>query len=273
MRLGRVLTAVAVTATAVSAGTMPAWAAAPANDTFAGATVIGSLPFTETLDTTEATTDADDAEASADCQSPAGTPPTTEASVWYSLTLASDEGVQVDTFGSDYEAGVIVVTGSPGSFSFVACGFGEGVSFAAAAGTTYHLLAFDSTPGGGNGGTLNISVALSPTVQVTVDPVGHVDLRTGVATVSGTFTCSNGEDVVIEGRLRQNVGRVFAIQGEFSEVHTGMCDGSAHAWSAEVIPESGRFAAGKAIARVVAFVCTPVTCAVESVEQTIRLRP
>ena len=40
----------------------PVLAAAPTNDTYTGRTVIGSLPFTDTVDTTEATTDADDAE-------------------------------------------------------------------------------------------------------------------------------------------------------------------------------------------------------------------
>ena len=40
----------------------PALAAPPANDTFPSATVIGSIPFVATVDTTEATTDAADSE-------------------------------------------------------------------------------------------------------------------------------------------------------------------------------------------------------------------
>ena len=56
---------------------VPVLAAAPSNDTFGGATVIGSLPFTDTLDTTEATTDATDQEANADCGAPAMDAPST----------------------------------------------------------------------------------------------------------------------------------------------------------------------------------------------------
>jgi len=93
--------------------TTPALAApAPPNDTYAGRTVIGSLPFTQTLDTTKASIDATDTEANANCGAPA-----TEASVWYALTASSDGAVIVDVSASTYSAGVIVVTGSPGSFS------------------------------------------------------------------------------------------------------------------------------------------------------------
>jgi hypothetical protein len=93
----------------------PAAAAPPANDTFAGAVTISTLPFSDTVDTTEATTDADDANANANCGAPA-----TDASVWYAFTPASATGVSVDVSASDYNAGVIVVTGSPGSFGLVA---------------------------------------------------------------------------------------------------------------------------------------------------------
>src|SRR5215471_13636780 len=58
----------------------PALAAAPSNDTFAGAQVIGSLPFSTTEDTTQATTDADDTAANQFCGAPA-----TDASVWYAF--------------------------------------------------------------------------------------------------------------------------------------------------------------------------------------------
>ena len=47
-----------------------AWAQAPPNDTFEQATVISSLPFSQTLDTTQATTDSTDAEALAACGGP-----------------------------------------------------------------------------------------------------------------------------------------------------------------------------------------------------------
>src|SRR5438128_582141 len=84
---------------AIIVQTLPAMAAPPSNDTITGATAITSLPFEETLDTTEATTDADDAALNANCGAPA-----TDASVWYSLAVATDTGVAVDVSGSNYSA-------------------------------------------------------------------------------------------------------------------------------------------------------------------------
>ena len=42
-------------------------AAAPGNDAYASRTVIGSIPFSQTLDTSAATTDANDVEINAQC--------------------------------------------------------------------------------------------------------------------------------------------------------------------------------------------------------------
>jgi hypothetical protein len=69
-------------------------AAAPSNDVFGGATA-ATIGFSETLDTTEATTDSDDAQLNASCGAPA-----TDASVWYSFD-GTDTGVIVDVSQSD----------------------------------------------------------------------------------------------------------------------------------------------------------------------------
>jgi hypothetical protein len=55
-------------------------AASPGNDSYAGRTLIDSVPFAQSVDTTEATSDVDDAEAIAGCGAP-----TIEASVWYEI--------------------------------------------------------------------------------------------------------------------------------------------------------------------------------------------
>ncbi|HEY3210562.1 MAG TPA: hypothetical protein VGL18_12365 [Actinomycetota bacterium] len=253
---------------AVMVAASPALAVPPSNDTFVGAKVI-TIPFSETLDTTEATTDADDAEANADCGAPA-----TEASVWYSLTASSDGGVIVDVSGSNYSAGVIVVTGSPGSFSLQTCGPGS-VVFETSAGTTYSILAFDDTPGGGNGGLLNISVSEAPPppeVSITIDPLGRFDPHTGTATVSGTYTCSGDADFVeIDGTLRQSVGR-FVVSGSFFVGEGLTCTGGPFPWSATVFPDNGKFAGGKATASVFIFACGQFLCGEDSEEAMIRLR-
>ena len=67
MKLKLILTMAIVGATLTLPGVSSAWAQAPPNDTFEQATVISSIPFSQTLDTSEATTDSTDAEAGATC--------------------------------------------------------------------------------------------------------------------------------------------------------------------------------------------------------------
>jgi Family of unknown function (DUF6299) len=263
---GRFLGAVAAAVVTALLLVAPAAAAAPANDTFAGAVTISALPFTDIVDTTEATTDADDANANADCGAPA-----TEASVWYAFTSASDTEVSVDVSASDYSAGVIVVTGSPGNFQLVNCGPGS-IAFSAEAGVTYYLLAFDDTPGPPNGGTLQINVSelLPPEAAVTVNPTGSVNPRTGVVTVSGTFTCANADFAFLDLSVTQSVGR-FTISG-FAAPDAEPCDGQPHPWSADVTGSNGRFAGGKASVDAFMFACNALTCASDEAIQTVRLR-
>jgi hypothetical protein len=245
----------------------PAAAAPPANDTFAGAVTISALPFTATLDTTEATTDSDDANANANCGAPA-----TEASVWYAFTPATAVTAAVDVSASSYSAGVIVVTGSPGSFSLVTCGPGI-VTFSATPGVTYYLLAFDFTPGAPNGGTLQISVTETqpPEAAVTVDPTALVNTQTGVITASGTFTCSNADFAFVDVTVSQRVGR-FTITG-FGEVVADPCDGESHAWQLDVTGSNGKFAGGKASVDAFMFACGFLECAFDETVQSVRLRP
>jgi hypothetical protein len=245
----------------------PALAAVPSNDTYAGRTVIGSLPFSETLDTTEATTDADDAEANAACFAPA-----TDASVWYEYTATADGFLDVQVFLSDYSAGVLVVTGSPGSFLLETCGPG-GVQFYAVSGQTYSIAAIDSQEdGAGNGGNLTISVSElppGPTMDVTIDPVGRFDQRTGSATVSGTATCpADALQGFIVVQLRQPVGRFVVTGSGFTEV---TCDDSPQTWTVEVTAFDGLFKGGRATVLAEWSVCSGM-CNLGVVESQISLR-
>ncbi|HEV8424339.1 MAG TPA: hypothetical protein VGS14_04010 [Actinomycetes bacterium] len=268
MRLTRSITVLLAAVVLMALQALPAIAAPPSNDTIGGATVV-SLGFSQTLDTTEATTDADDAQLNATCGAPA-----TDASVWYSFTATADGGVVVDVSQSDYSAGVLVGVGTPGSLQTVACGPGT-VGFGAAAGTTYYILAIDDQQdGGGNGGTLRISFNEAPpppTVDITVDPVGRVDQQTGVAYLTGTYTCSSADFIDVFGEARQAVGR-FVIAGSFGFFDEGTCDGTVHTWSATVFPNNGKFAGGKAMTVTFAFSCGAFECATDYVEQTVRLR-
>ena len=123
----------AVLALVLSVLGVSALAAPPANDAFANATQ-ALIGFSEVLDTTEATTDSDDAQLNESCGAPA-----TDASVWYVLQ-GTDQGIVVDVSQSNYSAGVLVGVGTQGNLQTVACGPGT-VGFFATAGTTYYVLA------------------------------------------------------------------------------------------------------------------------------------
>lgn len=245
----------------------PALAAAPSNDTFAGA-IPATIGFNEVRDTTAATTDADDAQLNATCGAPA-----TDASVWYAFT-ASDANVVVDVSKSTYSAGVLVGVGSEGNLQTVACGPGA-VAFFAAAGTTYYVLAIDDqTDGAGNGGLLSISFNPTPpppTVNITVNRYGQVNTRTGIARVSGTYTCTNGDFFQVNGEARQSVGR-FVVDGFFNFFDSGTCDGAPRTWVADVFPQNGKFAGGKTLTLTFAIACGPFECAQGFVQQTVQLQ-
>src|SRR5215216_1849447 len=93
------------------AGVLPVSAAPPSNDDFASATVVTEpLPFTDTVNTSEATTSSDDPECF-------GNGPT----VWYTFTPTQNMYIQVDTFGSDYDTTLSAYTGSPGNLTQLRC--------------------------------------------------------------------------------------------------------------------------------------------------------
>jgi Ca2+-binding RTX toxin-like protein len=131
-----------------------ALAAPPDNDEFDGSVIIDALPFEATQDTSEATTSEADLEAASLCVGP----PETDAAVWYSFTPTADTNLSVSTEGTDYSAGILVLTGGPGAWELDDCAPGE-IQFFALAGVTHHLLIIDDQgDGGGNGGTLQLSV-------------------------------------------------------------------------------------------------------------------
>lgn len=267
MRSARALTTAMVIAVVLIQAT-GAWAAPPSNDTIGGAIAITTIPYSNTQDTTEATTDADDTALNENCGAPA-----TDASVWYTLEGTGGD-ILVDVSASDYSAGVLVGAGSPGSLEIVACGPGA-TAFFAESGVTYFIMAIDDQfDGGGNGGHLSISVDVPPPppeITLTVDPTGRVDPKTGVATISGTATCV-GEQVdfgEISGDLSQRAGRV-TIRGFFFTELT--CDGETHAWTAEVTGDNGRFAGGRATANVFAFACNFFFCGEANDQQSVRLK-
>jgi len=268
-RAGRALAAGAIGVLAAGVTVAPAWAAAPANDEVAGAVAV-SLGDHITLDTTEATTTAADAalNTDSDCGAPA-----TDASVWYSYTAAADGGVVLDASSSDYSAGFMLFEGTPTADSFLGCG-PQTAGFGTTAGTTYTVMVFDDglDENPANGGNLVLDVNEAPpppTVDVTVDPRAKVD-KAGTAWVTGSYTCTDGDFIELDGELHQNVGRL-TINGFGFIFDEGTCDGAPHTFTMPITGENGKFAGGKAASIVFSFACGAFECADGYAEQRIQL--
>ncbi|HET7800275.1 MAG TPA: hypothetical protein VFL38_07625 [Humibacillus xanthopallidus] len=256
----------AVTGLVMSAGA--ALAAAPSNDLGSSPVVITALPYSATIDTSQATTDADDVQANLDCGAPA-----TDASVWFTVTAAADGYLAADVSGSNYSAGVIVGLGSPGALSVVACGQ-AGVAFPVTAGETYTILAFDDQlDGSGNGGTLDITVDVAPPppmIEATLNPVAQFDSKSGGAYVSGTVTCDEGADYAfVDLQLTQRVGRLLIRGYGGAEVS---CTGQAEPWTALILGDNGLFKGGKAVNVTFGAACNLTGCGEYSAEQSIQLK-
>jgi hypothetical protein len=108
-------------------------AAPPANDNFANRTVVTALPFTDSLNTAEATMEVDE-------------PPSCvhQSSVWYEFTATSNAVLLVDTFGSGGDSRLAVYEVNPfPNAPFLTClgGAPGEVFFDVTAGTTYYFQA------------------------------------------------------------------------------------------------------------------------------------
>ncbi len=123
------------------------------NDDFDSAVVLPSLPFEDTLDTSEATPAIDDPQ---DC---AGT----YHSVWFALTPAADMKILAETGNSVYATTLAVFTGSRGHLSLVSGGCSDVINryvlIDVQAGATYYFMVTDRWGSTGSaGGILVLSV-------------------------------------------------------------------------------------------------------------------
>lgn len=245
----------------------PVLAASPGNDLYAGRSIIAALPYSDAVDTSEATSDDLDAAVNANCGAPA-----TDASVWYEFTPSADGLIGIDAFASDYTVGIIVIAGTPDASELRGCAPG-GFSVSTTAGETLTILIFDYD-GVGNGGNLVLSVTEAPpppVLELTVASQASVNPRTGVAIIRGTITCTGGEESgknFLEVQLTQIVGR-FRIDGSGST--TFACNGLTEAWSVEVVSYNGVLGGGKATVSAFAFACS-FDCGSAEAQRTVTLR-
>jgi hypothetical protein len=210
--------------------------ASPANDDFDSATPIGALPFTDTFDITEATLAADDPLS---CfGSPVGT-------VWYSFT-PTFSGL-IAPVVSDFNVGISLYAGSRGSLALQSCG---SAVFNVTSGVTYYLELTSLAP---DLGTITFSLDryIPPQVSLVVNSTGLVNPKTGVASLSGSFSCSSpfgaaiGDDAA-GGLLRQLFAKRVFIDGAFDITSPTVCTGETIPWTATVVGTNGLFAGGKA---------------------------
>lgn len=240
-----------------------AHAAVPGNDTFDTRESIASVPFATSVDTTGATSDADDQAINEQCGAPA-----TDASVWYSFTAPADGSYVVSAASEDYSAGVAVASGGPGAWDVLSCAPQGGV-FEATAGSTYTVMVFDDQlDGAGNGGHVDITVdeaPPSPEVDVALDPRATFNAD-GSLTLTGSVTCSEGSFLGLDASVTQAVGRVKINGYGYTELE---CDGTAQPFSMNIWSDNGIFKGGKAATVTFAFACGEFACGEDYQEQTV----
>jgi hypothetical protein len=193
----------------------PASASPPSNDVEARAIGVDTVPFTHSVDTSDA-----NADGPRFCSS--------HASVFYTFTPSATVRVQVDTLGSDYDTTLAIYTRDElGKVGQIGCdddrfGDASGLRLRAVAGTTYVVMVNrccgnprEGRPGR-PGGPLVLTVtkvsSASLLATLTVDR-GTVDPSEGIATISGTITCSRRSIVYTEGVLNQLRQEVFVARG------------------------------------------------------------
>ena len=244
----------------------PAMAAVPTNDDFANATVISVTPFTDAVNTADATAQATD---SAGCGG--------GHSVWYAYTATQSGTLTFDTFGSSFDTLLAAYTGTEGSLTLVACNddanntMQSQVSFDVTPGTTYHFLVGGCCrpEDGGSGDVVVHAVAPGAFSFDVVLTAGDANPRTHEVTLHGTVECTSPGLVDVSGTLEQRNAR-----GSFSvEV---ACTPASTDFAAPVTTTAGAFMPGRATVTSTGWSCG-ATCASASLlgrtRTAVKLRP
>jgi hypothetical protein len=115
----------------------------PSNDSFASPRVVTSLPFSERLNTTDATREVGEPMGRCVYNQP-------NASVWYRFTAASDSVLIANTRGSSYSTATTAWTDSQFGLAEVGCtNYDPRVAFPVEAGRTYYVQVSSQDPSGG----------------------------------------------------------------------------------------------------------------------------
>jgi hypothetical protein len=225
-------------------------AAIPTNDDITNATALTTFPFTDRINTAEATVEPDEP---ADCF------PITHT-VWYKFDSGGSSYVlSVNSAESDYATRIALYTGAPGSLQVRYCADAGGVTLETAPGETWYMQVTGVPGGGTTGGTTgggseagsgnlvfyaNATLIVPITVDLAVNPNATVNKSGTSVVVTGTIACSRTSPASVSITVTQIfAGRLVATAGGSSDLSE--CGPSVQSWSA-VLENSGsvRFGPG-----------------------------
>lgn len=238
-----------VIAAAMSTLAVPtsAVAAPPSNDDLQDATPITAVPFNDSVNITDATTDAN---------APLNNVCADARSVWYRFSPATTQRVLLTTLNSDYDTVLSLYRRtSTGELQLVDCDDDSGVGLTSAlvrqvdAGARYVVMVADLSDGTSSA-TLHFQMKPAITGEVQMNDRGGVDRIGGGARLFGTVTCSRPGLLFVSAELRQRVGDAAAAHGSASSRGID-CGRQETTWRLRIDPDSTvAFVPGRA--RVVA---------------------
>jgi hypothetical protein len=167
---------------------VPTALAQSANDDFAAATPITSLPFSDSISTVDATAAGDDPSCTSN-----------EHSVWYAFTPTEDVTIRADASSGDYNPSLGVYTGSRGALSEVACAsFPAQVTVTASANTSYFFMVASAFGGPGGALVFNV-VGLAPPANDDFDSATVISALPFTDRVSTVDATTAGDDPSCNG--------------------------------------------------------------------------
>jgi hypothetical protein len=263
-RLTALLATLALTLVAAPA----AVAAAPSNDRSSSPIVIGAIPATITLDTTDARSSKSDPGY---CFGPELGPD--PATVWFSYTPTDSGPLGATTFGSDYDTTLYIGTATRNGFQQIACAddsrtLQSAVRFDATAGVTYLFMVGASPFGDGNGGNLVLNLDVGPVAQVvdvTLDSNGTL-VRQDVlfhGTVSCTAPTTFQSVVIVE--LDQGTGDRAADYIGFADITD--CPGTDIPFTIVLEQQVGQVRPGAVTLQVIFAACNDFECGSKTIEE------
>jgi hypothetical protein len=242
-----------------------ALAAAPVNDDIANAVTVTSLPFTGSVDISEATQADEDLHC--------GTLPDGNT-VWYKITPSSDTRIGFHIETSVQELSISIGTGSPGSLSLWQCSFAPNDALDAVGGTTYYVQLATCCGAAGGPVTITMQEVAPLSTEIRIDRRGQID-DAGLVEVSGKVRCNRltplGSGLTVQGMLSQGNADGWLMPAFFSNG----CSERWMSWSTTVqVLSADGFDPGKAALKATVFACDEFdTCAEPSTKaRDVRLK-